>query len=300
MHRRIALTLVLVAGLAAPAAAATPAQSCRSNKNKEAGKYASCRQKVEAKLAITGDPAGYAAGLAKCTATYDQKWPLIETKAAGACPSASDQGTIQGMIDANTTAVATVLAGGAASAPAGQRLKTGQTTCTDAGGAAIPCAGTGQDGEVQKGLTQTYVDNGDGTITDTRTGLMWEKQSDDGTLNDRDTLYTWANAFAVKIAGLNGTAFAGHSDWRLPNVNELQSLVRYGVIDPSISAAFNTACVPGCSLAACACTREDNYWTSTSYDGTPLLAWYVNFADGFVFASPKTDARAVRGVRGGS
>ena len=63
------------------------------------------------------------------------------------------------------------------------------------------------------------MDNGDGTITDTKTGLMWEKLSDDGSIHDKDTAYTWANAFAVKVATLNGGGgFAGHTDWRVPNV----------------------------------------------------------------------------------
>ena len=48
-------------------------------------------------------------------------------------------------------------------------------------GTVIPCAGTGQDGDIQAGATLSYTDNGDGTITDNNTGLMWEKKSDDGT-----------------------------------------------------------------------------------------------------------------------
>src|SRR5262249_57053434 len=95
--------------------------------------------------------------------------------------------------------------------PQGQRLKTGQTQCWDTTGTVIPCAGTGQDGELQKGLARAYVDNGDGTITDTKTGLMWEKQSDDGTLNDKDNVYTWAEAFTVKIAGLNAGSEIGRA-----------------------------------------------------------------------------------------
>jgi hypothetical protein len=43
-------------------------------------------------------------------------------------------------------------------------------------------------------LTRAYVDNGDGTITDSKTGLMWEKLSDDGSIHDWDATYTWADA----------------------------------------------------------------------------------------------------------
>jgi cysteine-rich repeat protein len=81
---------------------------------------------------------------------------------------------------------------------------TGRTTCWNTAGAVISCAGTGQDGDLQKGSALAYVDNGDGTITDSNTGLMWEKLSADGTIHDWNNLYTWDDAFAVKIATLNG------------------------------------------------------------------------------------------------
>src|SRR5204863_545949 len=54
---------------------------------------------------------------------------------------------------------------------------TGQTTCWNSSGAVISCAGTGEHGELRTGAALTYVDNGDGTVTDVNTGLMWEKHS---------------------------------------------------------------------------------------------------------------------------
>ena len=63
---------------------------------------------------------------------------------------------------------------------------TGQTTCWDSNGNAISCAGTGQDGELRKGAALAYVDNGDGTVTDVNTGLVWEKLSHDGSVHDED------------------------------------------------------------------------------------------------------------------
>lgn len=97
-----------------------------------------------------------------------------------------------------------------------QPLKTGQTTCYDSSGTVIACSGTGQDGELQKGVARSFTDNGDGTVTDNVSGLMWEKISDDDSIHDKDTTYTWTNAFASKVAMLNSSSFAGHNDWRVP------------------------------------------------------------------------------------
>src|SRR5213076_3053147 len=71
---------------------------------------------------------------------------------------------------------------------------TGQTTCWDSSGNVIPCAGTGQDGDIQAGAPLSYTDNGDGTITDDNTGLMWEKQSQDLSIHDVRNTYTWDRA----------------------------------------------------------------------------------------------------------
>src|SRR5207237_6537097 len=72
---------------------------------------------------------------------------------------------------------------------------TGQTTCWDGSGNAISCAGTGEDGEDRKGGPLAYDDNGNGTVTDLNTGLVWEKLSDDGTAHDKDNPYSWAKPF---------------------------------------------------------------------------------------------------------
>lgn len=183
----------------------------------------------------------------------------------------------------------------------GQLLKTAQVTCWNASGAVIPCPGTGQDGEFQKGLSISYTDNGDGTITDNNTGLMWEKLSDDGSIHDRDTTYTWTTAVTEKIATLNsGGGFAGHTDWRLPNVRELASIVNYANFNTSVSPAFNTGCLGSCTVLTCSCTRSGVYWSSSSYVGTPYIAWGVFFNGGDVVAYTKTFNEYVRAVRGGA
>src|SRR5262245_65459894 len=103
---------------------------------------------------------------------------------------------------------------------------------------------------------------------------MWEKKSRDGSIHDVGVGYTWDNAFAVHIAGLNaGAGFAGHTDWRLPNVKELQSIVNYETRNPAVAAAFNTGCVAACTVTSCSCTVAADYWSSTTNVGGAALEW---------------------------
>jgi len=144
------------------------------------------------------------------------------------------------------------------------------------------------------------VDNGDGTITDVNTGLMSEKLSDDGTIHDWNNQYTWDNAFAVKIATLNGGGgFAGHTDWRLPNYKELISILNLQRVNPAVSPAFNAAWTPGCTVTSCSCTGSNDYWSSSSDASLQDNAWFVWFYYGLASASHKTDNLYVRAVRGG-
>ena len=314
---RIAVTFAVLAVLAPRSApAGDPAVDCQSGKNRAAGKYAACRQKAEAKLALLGDMVGYGDALGTCAAKYAAAWQKLEQKALGACPSTGDADAIDDAITSHTSNVATALAGGplgnltlctgdlatcqaALSGVVGLRLKTGQTDCYDAAGTLVACGGTGQDGELQKGAAHDYLDNGDGTISDLTTGLMWEKLSDDGTLHDRNNQYSWSNAVAVKVAALNSTAFAGYSDWRFPNLNELQSLASYGAVSPAMDPIFQTGCIPNCTVLTCSCTQSSIYWSSTTYLPIKSQAWWINFATGRPDAGGKTIGFYVRAVRGG-
>ena len=326
----------LLAMLGTAHAAATPAQNCQSGKNQAVAKYAGCRQQAEGKFAISLDGAKRTADLGKCEAKYQASWPALETKAVakgGVCPSVGDQTAIQGVVDQHTGNIATALGGGVLqncpadlstcnsslastqaslvicqndlaacqAAPQGQRLKTGQTLCIDNSGTVIPCAGTGQDGEFQKGLARSYTDNGNGTITDNRTGLMWEKLSRDGSIHDWDGFYTWTTAVTTKVAALNSANFGGFNDWRLPNVNELQSLANYGAYRPAVFPAFDTNCVASCTILTCSCTVFNNYWSSTQ-DAEPISlngAWSVEFQVGFMAPFAKATLSRVRAVRAG-
>ena len=166
-------------------------------------------------------------------------------------------------------------------------LATGQITCWDIRGNVVGCAGTGQDGDIRAGVVARYTSHDNGTITDNNTGLIWEKKT---AANVHDA-YTWDDAF-VYVASLNAAGFGGHHDWRLPNVRELQSLIDYEKFNPAVAAEFDD-CDNG------SCTEAGNYWSSTTAVSSPILAWRVNFWDGFQLVGGKTFTIRVRAVRGG-
>jgi hypothetical protein len=182
----------------------------------------------------------------------------------------------------------------------GQVLKTGQTNCYDINGNQIPCAGTGQDGALQEGVAQSYTDNGNGTITDNVTGLMWEALDqltyggNPSDIHDAGNSYTtWASAFQ-KIADLNSANFAGYTDWRLPNVNELHSLIFFATAAPAVvPSAFNNG-------TDSFTYPIGSYWSSTTDEGEPFYAYGVSFTVGADINGLKTSATNffVRAVRG--
>jgi hypothetical protein len=185
--------------------------------------------------------------------------------------------------------------------PPSQPLRSGQTTDY----------GTGSDGNLQKGDARLFTDNGDGTITDNKTGLMWEKKDQSGGIHDWGNKYTWGLTFSpytmngtmvtTFLATLNaGVGFAGHTDWRIPNQNELLSLVNYQNVKPAVDTAFNTSCAASCTVLTCSCTQSTFYWSSTTSQGNPSYAWFVSFYVGYVSSYSKSDFYYVRAVRGGS
>ena len=180
----------------------------------------------------------------------------------------------------------------------------------------ITTYGAGSDGDVQAGAILSYTDNGDGTITDNNTGLMWEKKDDSGGIHDVNPTYTWGmysaphtmNGTMVTafLAALNSAeGFAGHTDWRIPNLRELQSIVDYQIPypGPTLGAPFHHAATcGGCvevTATTCSCTAPAYYWASTTFRGDPNYAWSVNFELGLVTPANKSLALSVRAVRGG-
>lgn len=194
--------------------------------------------------------------------------------------------------------------------PQGKVSKTGQTTCYDEASLEVTsCAGSGQDGETQSGLARSFTDNGNGTITDNNTGLVWEKLSDDDSIHDWENRYHWPDRFLYqqslsKLAVLNGENFAGHNDWRTPNINELVTLTNYGAHGPAAYPEFHTGCVPGCTVTTCSC-MVGNFVSSTTRHGSPDEFFYVHSWNGDAIRGSKISDLAeagwsFRAVRGGT
>ena len=100
----------------------------------------------------------------------------------------------------------------------------------------------------------SYTDNGDGTVTDNVTGLMWQQAVP-------TTTYTWANA----VAFCPTLTLAGHSDWRLPSGIELVSIVDMGNSSPHINGTYFPP------------TPANYFWSSSPLAGSSSDAWLVDF-----------------------
>ncbi|MFH2122584.1 MAG: DUF1566 domain-containing protein [Pseudomonadota bacterium] len=154
----------------------------------------------------------------------------------------------------------------------------GQTKCYDAGGAEITCppAGQplhGQDGHYQA-VVPAYQDNGNKTVTDRNSGLIWMKADD-------AVKRSWQDA----IDYCDELAFAGHSDWRLPVKFELDSIVDYGRSYPAVHPALKS--------------RASFYWSSTPYLDDPVYAWGSYANDGGDHWLDTSNRYYVRCVRAG-
>src|SRR5712691_1670190 len=149
---------------------------------------------------------------------------------------------------------------------------------------------------------------------DNNTGLIWERKTSGSGIHNVNQRYSWSTndsdpngtAFTVFLATLNNTCagnettacttnadctgigkgqcgYAGHRDWRMPNLKELQSLVDYSVDyskpspGPAIASSF-----PGATAA------NYYYCSSTTLAGHSLHVWVVNFSAGFVTAVGKS------------
>jgi len=329
MKRRQLWGLGAAIGLSAAAAthaSPTPMQKCHAAKLVASGKYAACRLATEKRAVLTGDPPDSS----KCDEKYGTAWTKADTKFGVIC--SGDETKVQVRVTGDATALTSELGGGMPTVlrrvPA-----TGQATSY----------GAVDDGTLQAGAALNFADNGDGTITDHTTDLMWEKKveldfvANAGNLHDADNCHPWNGTCAIGgatcttdgdcgvnapceagdcqaaspggltifqwVAQLNAGNFAGHNDWRIPNVKELQSIIDFDVLSPPVSAAFSGANCGGLCTditdASCSCTQANGYWSSTTMASSPTTAWYVLFNFGNTTLAGKNTNYNVRAVRGG-
>jgi triacylglycerol esterase/lipase EstA (alpha/beta hydrolase family) len=121
-----------------------------------------------------------------------------------------------------------------------------------------------------------FLDNRNGTVTHSSTGLVWQQEDD-------NIISRWE----IAISYCEGLTFAGKGDWRLPNVKELQTLVDYSKDNP----ATDLSLFPG--------TNSSDYWSSTTTAFNMIVAWCVSFYDGDMSTRYKSFNNYVRCVRGG-
>ncbi|EDN67212.1 conserved hypothetical protein [Beggiatoa sp. PS] len=177
---------------------------------------------------------------------------------------------------------------GTATGGGGGVAKTGQTTSY----------ATGDDGDLEKGTTwpnPRFTDNGDGTVTDNLTGLIWLENA-----NCANAARSWATALN-DVAQLNtdGTMNSNNcgdtsnssshqTDWRLPNIRELHSLIDLSNVSPALPTGYPFSGV-----------QTGYYWSCTSSANITTYAWDVNLGFGNVYNDSKTYTYYVWPVRGG-
>lgn len=148
------------------------------------------------------------------------------------------------------------------------------------------------------GTTPSYTDNGDGTVTDNITGLMWSQSPDmnnDGTIDSEDKL-----TYDEAVAGASSFTLKGYSDWRLPTIKELYSLIMFTGIDPILEAQNDDGVVPFINtnyfdfgygdVDAGERIIDAQFVSSTQYVSTTMngdeTVFGVNFADGRIKGYP--------------
>jgi hypothetical protein len=149
-----------------------------------------------------------------------------------------------------------------------------------------------------------FIDNGDGTVSDNQTGLMWEKKTGavggSADYSNPDNVNNWYNwsasgtaadgtVFTDFLPRVNGTHLGGHTDWRLPTIDELQTI---------LLAAYPCGTHP-CIDAVFGPTQSYYYWSASTLTPYPDHAWIVSFNDGYVNNDYKPNSSDVRAVRSG-
>ena len=187
--------------------------------------------------------------------------------------------------------------------------RTGQSACYDSDDDRTDCYGTGQDAEYRWGCDPTvspvagwdfgnykrtsvpcsagFTDNGDGTVTDNLTGLVWLKNANCGETKTWINALTYCNDLASGDCGLTDDSSAG--DWRLPNINELRSL-----FDPNLFAPYLPTGHPFTG------EQTNGYWSSSTAGLSYDSAWGVNLSTAIMGFTFKESSFYVWPVRSGN
>jgi len=119
--------------------------------------------------------------------------------------------------------------------------------------------------------TQAFTDNGDQTVTDNHTMLMWQQVA--SSLRQAQGATTWESA----LTHCESLTLANHEDWRLPNIKELRSISNDETLsNPSVNTTYFTL------------AQSSPYWSSTTLSNNTTQAWFVDFQYGLVSHQEKT------------
>jgi hypothetical protein len=253
-------------------------------------------------IALAGDPDSSSNPASTTSYSLEDLYQRLDVGTTGTQSAFTEPSTAPGAGTMHTLNEIYDLIGQRAPVP-----KTGQSKCYDAGGTEIACAGTGQDGEYQKGVTwptPRFITSTTGIVTDTLTGLIWLQNA-----NCAGITMNWTRALTevveLNTAGTMNSNDCGdtsnsgshQTDWRLPNVRELQSLIHYGYYNRAVPNTAGTGqWTAGDPFTG---VQSGTYWSGSTYALNTSIAWLVDMDYGSVGATGKTNSSYVWPVRGG-
>lgn len=142
-----------------------------------------------------------------------------------------------------------------------------EITCADDYGTTFPCP----EGKVPAGKEAIFMDNGNGTVTDLRNNMIWEKGANQAN-------YTWKDG----VAYCEGLELAGENNWRLPSLEELEKITEFGRSQNVINPIFSC--------------HEGNYWTATPHAASPGEYSTIGYFNAVSGAYPAEAAKLIRCV----
>lgn len=319
----------LLVWIGAASAAPSPGQKCETGKNHEAGKYAACLHKAEAKLLKTKgacsvssdtvcygdadcptsetcskDLSKYGTAVSKCETKFQAKWAKLTQQAldkGDACPDGLADSDIRTVVDDCVANVAGALAGAGLTDCNGDLAQCSGDpgTCNSD---LDTCTTNRATCSVDLDSCNAALSTSNGNLN-TCTANFQTAQSGTATAANVLSGKTFTTFLATLNGAFDGNCFAGHCDWRLPTVAELQSLLAGSdpcATHPCIDPVFNNNCTSGCDVTSCSCTGPGVYWTGVTDEATPSKAFHVDFYWGRTTPVSKLGDDLVRAVRNGS